>query len=307
MSAPSGPDRGHLATEAANPRSADLERLSAAEAVELVVNEDRSAVAAVEAASHELAALIQVTSEKLAAGGRLVYVGAGTSGRLAVLDASECPPTFGVDPGQVRAIIAGGERALRHPVEGAEDDGPAGAAAVEALDVSRADVVVGITAGGTTPFVHGALERARDLGAATGFIACVPREQRPDDYDVSIRLLVGPEVLAGSSRLKAGTATKLSLNALTTITMSRLGKTHRGRMVDVDTSANAKLVDRGARLVAEFGGVDRERALELLRQAGGSAKVAILMAARDLDAEAARDQLEAAGGVLGRTLPPQEG
>jgi N-acetylmuramic acid 6-phosphate etherase len=304
VSASSGPDRGHLATEAANPRSAGLERLDARAAVDLMVSEDRAAVAAVEGAREDLAALIELTSARLAAGGRLVYVGAGTSGRLAVLDASECPPTFGVDPGLVRAIIAGGERALRNAVEGAEDDGPAGAAAVEELEVDGADVVVGITAGGTTPFVHGALGRARELGAATGFIACVPREQRADDYDVSIRLLVGPEVLAGSSRLKAGTATKLTLNALTTITMSRLGKTHRGRMVDVDTSANTKLVDRGARLVAEFGGVDRARALELLQLAGGSAKVAILMAARDLDAPAARRELEAADGVLDRTLPP---
>ena len=304
MTRAAGPDRGHLATEAANPRSADLERLDARAAVDLMVSEDRAAVAAVEGAREDLAALIELTSARLAAGGRLVYVGAGTSGRLAVLDASECPPTFGVDPGLVRAIIAGGERALRHAVEGAEDDGPSGAAAVQELEVSSADVVVGITAGGTTPFVHGALDRARELGAATGFIACVPREQRSDDYDVSIRLLVGPEVLAGSSRLKAGTATKLTLNALTTITMSRLGKTHRGRMVDVDTSANAKLVDRGARLVAEFGRVDRERALELLREAGGRAKVAILMAARGLNVAEAERALEAAGGVLDRTLNP---
>lgn len=306
MSGAAGPDRGHLATEAANPRSEDLERLDAGAAVDLMVSEDRAAVAAVEGAREDLAALIELTSARLAAGGRLVYVGAGTSGRLAVLDASECPPTFGVDPGLVRAIIAGGERALRHAVEGAEDDGPAGAAAVQELEVSSADVVVGITAGGTTPFVHGALGRARELGAATGFIACVPREQRPDDYDISIRLLVGPEVLAGSSRLKAGTATKLTLNALTTITMSRLGKTHRGRMVDVDTSANAKLVDRGARLVAEFGGVNRERALELLREANGRAKVAILMAARGLDAPAAERALEAAGGILDRTINPDK-
>ena len=297
-------DRGHLDTEAANPRSAGLEQLGAAEAVDLMASEDRAAVEALAGARDDLAALIEVTSARLAAGGRLIYVGAGTSGRLAVLDASECPPTFGVDPGMVRAIIAGGERALRHPVEGAEDDAGAGAGEVDAVGAGAGDVVVGIAAGGTTPFVHGALGRARELGAATGFITCVPREQVPDDYDVSVRLLVGPEVLAGSSRLKAGTATKLTLNALTTITMSRLGKTHRGRMVDVDTSANAKLVDRGARLVAEFGQVRRERALELLDLAGGSAKLAILMAACDLDADAARVRLDAAGGVLARALQP---
>ncbi len=295
-------DRGHLATEVANPRSAALESLSALEAVDLMRTEDAAVLSALEGAREDLARLVESATDKLHAGGRLVYVGAGTSGRLGVLDASECPPTFGVPATMVQAIIAGGETALRSAVEGAEDDPDQGARDVDALEIGADDIVVGITAGGTTPFVHGALRRARERGAATGFLTCVPREQVADDYDVSARLLVGPEVLAGSSRLKAGTVTKLALNTLTTVTMSRLGKTHRGRMVDVDTSANAKLVDRGARLVMEFGGVERERALELLDAASGHAKTAIVMAATGDDAGSARARLDAASGVLANAL-----
>jgi N-acetylmuramic acid 6-phosphate etherase len=259
---------------------------------------------ALEGAREDLALMIEIATEKLGRGGRLIYVGAGTSGRLGVLDASECPPTFGVAPEMVQAIIAGGDHAVRHPAEGAEDDADQAARDVDALKISEQDFVVGIAAGGTTPFVHGALARARTLGAATGFVTCVPRSQVPDDYDVSARLLVGPEVLAGSSRLKAGTVTKLALNTLTTVTMSRLGKTHRGRMVDVDTHTNAKLVDRGMRLIAEFGEVNRERALELLRGADGHVKTAIAMAWLDVDASTARAQLKEAGGVLARITKP---
>ncbi|MEM9379121.1 MAG: N-acetylmuramic acid 6-phosphate etherase [Planctomycetota bacterium] len=295
-------DRGHLATEAANPRSDGLEALSALEAVDLVRREDAAVLDGLEGAREDLARLVEVATERIRGGGRLVYVGAGTSGRLGVLDASECPPTFGVPPTTVRAVIAGGDTALRSAVEGAEDDPELGAAEIDGLEIGARDVVCGIAAGGTTPFVHGALRRARARGAATCLIACVPREEVPDDYDLSVRLLVGPEVVAGSSRLKAGTATKLALNTLTTLTMARLGKTHRGRMVDVDTSANAKLVDRGARLVMEFGGVDRARALELLDAARGHAKTAIVMAATGEGPAEARERLAAAGDVLGRAL-----
>ncbi|MFT7171363.1 MAG: N-acetylmuramic acid 6-phosphate etherase, partial [Paracoccaceae bacterium] len=278
MSRQPSEDRGHLVTEGANPRAEALESMSALEAVDLFRREDAAVLTALEGAREDLALMIEIATEKLGRGGRLIYVGAGTSGRLGVLDASECPPTFGVAPEMVQAIIAGGDHAVRHPAEGAEDDADQAARDVDALKISEQDFVVGIAAGGTTPFVHGALARARTLGAATGFVTCVPRSQVPDDYDVSARLLVGPEVLAGSSRLKAGTVTKLALNTLTTVTMSRLGKTHRGRMVDVDTHTNAKLVDRGMRLIAEFGEVNRERALELLRGADGHVKTAIAMA-----------------------------
>jgi N-acetylmuramic acid 6-phosphate etherase len=297
-------DRGHLVTEGANPRAEALESMGTLEAVDLFRREDAAVLSALEGAREDLARMIEIATDKLRSGGRLIYIGAGTSGRLGVLDASECPPTFGVPPEMVQAIIAGGDHAVRHPAEGAEDNRDQGGKDIDALDVGSQDFCVGIAAGGTTPFVHGALGRARDRGAATGFLTCVPREQVSDDYDVSARLLVGPEVLAGSSRLKAGTVTKLALNTLTTVTMSRLGKTHRGRMVDVDTHTNAKLVDRGMRLVSEFGQVDRDRALELLRAANGHVKTAIAMASLSIDADAARERLSAAGGILARVLPP---
>ena len=298
-------DRGHLATEGANPRALNLESMSALEAVDLFRREDAAVLVALEGAREDLARMIEIATEKLRSGGRLIYVGAGTSGRLGVLDASECPPTFGVAPGVVHAVIAGGDHAVRNPVEGAEDDRAQGGKDIDAIDVSALDLCVGIAAGGTTPFVHGALERARERGAATGFITCVPRSQVSDDYDVSARLLVGPEVLAGSSRLKAGTVTKLALNTLTTVTMSRLGKTYRARMVDVDTHTNAKLVDRGIRLVAELGGVERDPALELLRAADGHVKTAIAMAQLGVDADTARDRLKSVDGVLARLLGPK--
>lgn len=295
-------DRGHLKTEASNPRSERLETMTMQEAVDLFRREDSLVLDALEGAREDLARVCERAAHALRRGGRIVYVGAGTSGRLGVLDASECPPTFGVDPERVQAVIAGGRRAVTGAMEGAEDDEPAGVAAIDELAAGEADLVIGITAGGTTPFVHAALRRARERAAATALISCVPREQVPDDYDESVRLLVGPEVLAGSSRMKAGTATKLALNAISTLAMSRIGKTYRGHMVDVDTSANHKLVDRGARLVQKFGEVDRDRALELLERASGHAKTAIVMARRGLEADAAREALESAGDDLGRAL-----
>ncbi len=304
MSRAPSEDRGHLVTEGANPRAEALESMSALEAVDLFRREDAAVLDALEGAREDLAKMIEIATQKLQGGGRLVYVGAGTSGRLGVLDASECPPTFGVAPEMVQAIIAGGERAVRHPAEGAEDDREEGGRSVDRLELGENDFCVGIAAGGTTPFVHGALHRARERGAATGFVTCVPRTQVADDYDVSARLLVGPEVLAGSSRLKAGTVTKLALNTLTTVTMSRLGKTHQGRMVDVDTHTNAKLVDRGMRLIVEFGEVDRDQALELLRAANGHVKTAIAMAQLGVDVQAAKERLDAVGGVLARVLKP---
>ena len=297
-------DRGHLATEKANPASANLESLTPLEAVDLLRQEDQAVLSAMEGAREALAGLVASAGETLLQGGRIYYVGAGTSGRLGFLDASECPPTFGVEPDRVQAILAGGLDALVGPVERAEDDPDAAAQEVDRRAISSKDLVIGIAAGGTTPFVHGALKRARERGARTALIACVPASQVPDDYDHSVRLIVGPEVLAGSSRMKAGTATKLALNAITTLAMVRLGKTHQGHMVDVDTQANSKLVDRGARLVSKFTGVDRTRALELLGAAGGHAKTAIVMGALSLDAAAARERLDATGGFLGKALAP---
>ncbi|MEL6431581.1 MAG: N-acetylmuramic acid 6-phosphate etherase [Planctomycetota bacterium] len=301
MSRASG-DRGHLASEASNPASAELERLSTGDALDLLRTEDARVIEALAAARDELAGVVDRAADALRGGGRILYVGAGTSGRLGVLDASECPPTFGVPEDTVVGVIAGGEDALRLGIEGAEDDEDAAASAMDTREVGALDLVIGIAAGGTTPFVHAALRRARSRGAATGFLACVPREQVPDDSDVGARLLVGPEVLAGSSRMKAGTVTKLALNAISTLAMVRLGKTYRGHMVDVRAFANAKLVDRGERLVVQFGEVDRARASHLLREADGWVKAAIVMARRGCGADEARALLDGSDGHLGPVI-----
>lgn len=295
-------DRGHLATERSNERSSALETMSTIEAVDLLREEDARVIEALQGAREDLARLVDLAADALIGGGRIVYVGAGTSGRLGVLDASECPPTFGVSPERVLGVIAGGEDALRRGIEGAEDDEGAAASAMDSRAIGAGDFVLGIAAGGTTPFVHAALRRAAERGARTGLLACVPRDQVPDDYDASARLLVGPEVLAGSSRMKAGTVTKLALNAISTLAMVRLGKTYRGHMVDVDAYANVKLVDRGVRLVARFGEVDRDRARTLLDGADGWVKAAIVMARQGVDAATARERIEAADGHLARVL-----
>ena len=290
--------RGHLETERSNPRSADFDLLEVERAVEVMQAADRGIHAALEGARADIAAAIELVVARLAAGGRLFYVGAGTSGRLGMLDAVECPPTFRTDPATVQAVVAGGPAALTGAVEGAEDDPKAAGRELDARGLGAGDCVFGIAAGGTTPFVHGALAHARSRGAATVFLACVGREQVGDEADVSIRVVTGPEVLAGSTRLKAGTATKLVLNTVTTVAFSRLGKVYGNRMVDVVTGANAKLVDRGRRLVADLAGVDPDRAAELLEAADGEVKTAVVMQARGLGATEARAELERVGGYL---------
>jgi len=298
-------DRGELSTEGVHPDGAQLDRLPTLEAVDLFLAADRRALDAVAGARAEIAAAVDLVAKRLADGGRLFYAGAGTSGRLAALDAAECPPTFQSDPRQVQALVAGGARALTRAVEGAEDDAGAAAAELRARGLDARDVVLGISAGGTTPFVRGALAFARETGAATVFLACVPRAQCPDEADVSIRVETGPELLAGSTRLKAGTATKLVLNTISTLVMARLGKVYEGLMVDVDTRASAKLVDRGERLVMRLAVVGRERARALLVAAEGQVKLAVLMerAGLDLaDVAGARARLASAGGDLRRAL-----
>ncbi len=294
--------REHFDTERPNPASAGLDELSVAAAFDVMNAEDARVPAAVAAAKPQIVRAIEAIAERLRRGGRLVYVGAGTSGRLGVLDATECPPTFHTDPSRVQAVIAGGSGALTAAVEGAEDSRDAGARDVDARGVGPADVVFGIAAGGTTPYVHGALERARESGAFTVFLACVPREQAADSADVSIRVVTGPEVLAGSTRLKAGTATKLVLNMVTTLAMARLGKVHDNLMVDVNTRGNAKLWQRGIGLVARIASLDRGRAEALLQAADGEVKTACVMAARGLEAREARVLLERADGSLRRAL-----
>jgi N-acetylmuramic acid 6-phosphate etherase len=294
--------REHFPTEAANPRSAELDTLDAGAAFDVMNAEDAGVATAVRAARAEIVSAIELVSERLGRGGRLFYVGAGTSGRLGVLDASECPPTFCSDPAQVQGIIAGGSTALTSSIEGAEDDRALGARDLEARGIGPKDVVFGIAAGGTTPYVHGALESAKKRGAATVFFACVPRDLAADQADISIRVVTGPEVLAGSTRLKAGTATKMVLNMITTLAMARLGKVYGNLMVDVAARANAKLWQRGIGLVARIVECDRKRAEELLHAADGSVKVAAVMGARRIDAHAARLLLEQVAGSLRRAL-----
>jgi N-acetylmuramic acid 6-phosphate etherase len=294
--------RRHLPTERANPASAGLDALATEDAFDVFQAEDERMVAAVGAARAAVCRAIDLVAERLARGGRLLYVGAGTSGRLGVLDAAECPPTFMSAPEQVQGVLAGGAPALTRPVEGAEDDREAARRDLDARGVAPEDVVFGLTAGGTTPYVHAALARARERGAATVFLACVPFELAPDAADVSIRLDTGPEVLAGSTRLKAGSATKLVLNRVTTLAMARLGKIHGNLMVDVDASANAKLVERATSIVAELTGLPHGAARALLDAAGLRAKTAVAMHARGVDRAEAERLLADAGGVLARVL-----
>ncbi|MBW4578219.1 MAG: N-acetylmuramic acid 6-phosphate etherase [Tildeniella nuda ZEHNDER 1965/U140] len=269
-------ERGHLLTEQANPKSEHLDQLTTLELVDLFNQEDARTIVAIAEAREQLATAIDLTATSLRQGGRLFYIGAGTSGRLGVLDAAECPPTFCSDPEQVQGIIAGGAEALVRSSEGLEDRVDDGAAAIADRHITAIDVVVGITAGGTTPYVHGALQAARQRGATTILIACVPADQVSAQVDVDIRLLVGAEVLAGSTRLKAGTVTKLALNILSTGVMVQLGKVYGNRMVDVAVT-NKKLHDRALRILQDLTDLNREAADYLLEQSDRSVKLALLM------------------------------
>lgn len=291
-------------TEQRNARTADIDLADPAGIVDLVLAEDRGVAEAVASQREVIAQGIALVEGAFRAGGRLLYVGAGTSGRLGVLDASECPPTFGTDPRMVVGIIAGGEVALRTPVEGAEDDPAGGAAAMDAHAVAPADVVCGIAASGTTPYVRGALARARERGARTILLACSPPPEAMRAHaDVCILPVVGPEVLTGSTRLKAGTATKLVCNLLTTGAMIRIGKSYGNLMVDL-MATNTKLQDRAERIVVEVAGGTREEARALLAAAGGRVKRALVMRGLGCDAAAADAALARAGGVVRRVLPP---
>ena len=248
-----------------------------------------------------IAAAADLIVKSFKRGGRLFYVGAGTSGRLGVLDASECPPTYGTRPFRVQGIIAGGARALRRAVEGAEDDAKAGARALDRRGLKPRDVVAGISACGLAPFVRGAMDRARQVGAATIFVTCAPEARKLLRADVVINPVPGPEVLAGSTRMKAGTATKLVLNTLTTTAMIRCGKAYGNLMVDV-RAGSEKLRDRAERIVMAVTGVARPRARRLLNEARGRAKVAIVMQARKIGFDAAAKLLKRAGGSLRSAL-----
>lgn len=291
------------ATERRNPRTASIDLASPLEIVDVINAEDSMVPEAVATQRSEIAAAIDIAEQTFRAGGRLFYVGAGTSGRLGVLDASECPPTFGTPPDMVQGIIAGGLPALTRAQEGAEDVVENGAREMDLHEVGPKDFVVGIAASGTTPYVHAAIVRAAALGARTGIVACsiVPANMLAI-VDVAIVPITGPEVVTGSTRLKAGTATKLVLNMITTGAMIRLGKTYGNLMVDL-RATNNKLKDRSERILVEVCGVTREDARALLDAADKSVKTAIVMNKLGVDRDGALQALERAGGVIRRAIP----
>ena len=294
------PDR--RLTEQRNPNSKRIDELDPLGIVDLINAEDRMVAEAVGEERQAIAAALELAETAFRTGGRLVYVGAGTSGRLGVLDAAEMPPTYGTDPLMVRGVIAGGHEALVRAREGAEDSPEDGAAEMDALRVGPEDFVLGIATSGTTPYVHGALGRAKELGARTGVLLCTyPSQELRDTHDVVIAPLVGPEVITGSTRMKAGTATKLVLNTITTGAMVRMGKVYGNLMVDLQVTCE-KLRDRGERILEEMLTVDREEAAELLERAGGHVKTALVMGRLGTDADEARRRLDQVGGVVARVV-----
>ena len=289
-------------TEQRNPRSMRIHQLTTQEVVDLVGAEDSMVAQAVLEERQEIARCIDMVVDCFRRGGRLIYVGAGTSGRLGVLDAAEMPPTYGTDPRMVQGIIAGGQAALTRAQEGAEDHPEDGAAAIDEREVGPDDFVLGIATSGTTPYVHGALARARERGARTGFLLCTyPSEELIGTHDVVIAPLVGPEVITGSTRMKAGTATKMVLNTISTAAMVRSGKVFGNLMVDLQVTCE-KLRDRGERILSETLGLDRSAATELLERAGGHVKTAIVMGRKGVDRDAARRELDEAGGLISRVV-----
>ncbi len=293
---------GERLTEQRNPASSTIDRLTATEALSVVQAEDRKCFEAVEACAPEIVRAVEIVTEALKHGGRLFYVGAGTSGRLGVLDASEQPPTFGADPSMVQGIIAGGAEALVRSIEGAEDRPEDGAAALRQRALNPRDVVMGIAAGGRTPFVLGALHYARAIGAPTIFLSCTPAlKDETELADCQIHALVGPEIVTGSTRMKAGTATKLILNQITTLSMIQLGKVYENLMVDVQ-SKNSKLRDRARRILMELTGLDEESAQSKIEASGSDLKVAIVMSLAECDQDQARRTLDDHQGHVARAI-----
>ena len=286
-----------LITEQRNPNSMNVDSLSALEIVQLMNEEDKQVPLAIEKCLPQIAQAVERIVAAFQQGGRLVYIGAGTSGRLGVLDASECPPTFGVSPEMVKGIIAGGERALRHPIEGAEDSKTQAVVDLQTIQFSSKDVLVGIAASGRTPYVIGALEYAKSLGSVTVSIASNPNSAMANIVDIAIDTVVGPEVLTGSSRLKSGTAQKLVLNMLTTASMILMGKCYQNLMVDIQAS-NEKLKARAIRIVMQATDCDKALAEETLKLADQNAKLAIMMILSGLDRAQAEALLEKHHGKL---------
>jgi N-acetylmuramic acid 6-phosphate etherase len=290
-----------LATEQRNPRTLDLDTLDARGILERISAEDRTVADAVAAELPHIAHAVELVLASFREGGRLIYVGAGTSGRLGVLDASECPPTFGSDPDMVQGVIAGGDRALRRAVEGAEDRAEEGARAMDERGVGPRDTVIGLAASRRTPFVVAALARARALGARTAYVTCTPRSEFALDVDVAICPVVGPEVLMGSTRMKAGTAQKMVLNSITTAAFVLTGKAYENMMVDL-MATSEKLRERSRRTVMTVTGVDHDSAARALEAAGKSVKTAIVMLRLGCGREEAEARLRRADGFVRRAL-----
>ena len=289
-------------TEQRNPKSMKIDKLDVLAIVDLINAEDRSVAKVVGDEREAIARAIELVEDTFRGGGRLIYVGAGTSGRLGVLDAAEMPPTFGTDPDMVHGIIAGGYQALVRSQEGAEDLSADAVRAINDLNVCQRDFVLGIATSGSTPYVVGALSRARELGARTGFLLCTsPSEALLSEHDVVIAPLVGPEVITGSTRMKAGTATKLVLNTITTGAMVRTGKVYSNLMVDLQVTCK-KLQDRGERILSELLDLDRPVAAELLNRASGHVKTALVMGYLGIDEEEALSRLDAVGGMVSMVI-----
>lgn len=290
-------------TEQRNPRSMRIDQLTTMEIVDLINAEDRMVAEAVHDERAQIACAIDIVVDCFRKDGRLFYVGAGTSGRLGVLDASEMPPTYRTDPTMVQGIIAGGLPALVRAQEGAEDHPEEGAAAMDEHAVGSFDFVLGIASSGTTPFVHGALKRAKERGARTGLLLCTyPTPEHTRGYDVVIAPLVGPEVITGSTRMKAGTATKMVLNTISTAAMVQMGKVYSNLLVDLQVTCD-KLRDRGERILIEMLGIDRAASAELLDSADGHVKTALVMARLGLDRATAEQELERVDGRIGTLIP----
>ncbi|WP_174872387.1 N-acetylmuramic acid 6-phosphate etherase [Pectobacterium polaris] len=292
---------GTLVSETRNPATMALDQLSTLEMMHAFNQEDRKVPEAIAQVLPAIAEAVDLATASLQEGGRLIYLGAGTSGRLGVLDASECPPTFGVPHGLVIGLIAGGPGALLKAVEGAEDDPALGEADLKALDLTAVDMVVGLAASGRTPYVIGALRYARDIGCRTAAISCNPHSPIAQEAQVAISPVVGPEALTGSTRLKSGTAQKLVLNMISTGAMVKLGKVYQNLMVDVKAT-NVKLLDRACRIVVEATGAERDKARQALVQADNEVKPAILMLLANIDVAAARERLKQHNGYLREAL-----
>lgn len=294
-----------LITEKRNPNTFDIDTKSTFQILKLINREDKKVALAVEKELPHIAKAVDLIVDAFKNKGRLFYIGAGTSGRLGVLDAAECPPTFGTPPGMIKGIIAGGRRTLVRSKEGVEDDFEAGGKDLEKNKISKKDVVVGMTASRRTPYVLGALEKAKKVGAKTIFIFCNPTSRPKTKVDVAISPILGPEVIAGSTRMKAGSAQKMILNMLTTASMIKLGKVYQNLMVDLQAKSE-KLVERSKRIIMMTTGVDYKKAEKYLKRAGGKVKTALVMIFANVDKQTAEKRLKDAGGFVAKAIDYQE-